>query len=151
MGQYAAGTGVSVDRSLDELRRTLRRFGAQQFAFSEEDDRTMVAFRKDGRLVRFSVSMPNPDDPAFTRTETGRVRKPSAAREAWEQACRARWRSLALLVKAKLAAIEDGIETFEQAFFAQLVLPGGQTVFEQVGEAALASIDGGGDAPLELE
>ena len=79
MGRYAAGTEVSVDRSLDELRRTLRRFGAQQFAFSEEDGRTMVAFRKD---VRLSVSMPGPDDRAFTRTETGRVRKPSAAREA---------------------------------------------------------------------
>jgi hypothetical protein len=45
-----------------------------------------------------------------------------------EQAVRQRWRALALVIKAKLEAFESGIETFEQAFLANILLPDGQTV-----------------------
>lgn len=35
--------------------------------------------------------------------------------------------ALALVVKAKLEAVESGISTFEQEFMAHIVLPNGQT------------------------
>ena len=33
-----------------------------------------------------------------------------------------------MVIKAKLESVESGIETFEQAFLANVVLPGGTTV-----------------------
>jgi hypothetical protein len=43
-------------------------------------------------------------------------------------ACRARWRALALVIKAKLEAVESGITTFEEEFLAHIVLPDGTTL-----------------------
>ena len=51
---------------------------------------------------------------------------------AWEQALRTRWRALLLCIKAKLESVESGIETFDTAFMAQIVLPDGRTVEERV-------------------
>lgn len=48
----------------------------------------------------------------------------------WEQACRSRWRSLCLCIKAKLEAVEAGITSFEKEFLAHIVLPSGQTMGE---------------------
>jgi hypothetical protein len=39
---------------------------------------------------------------------------------------------LALCIKAKLEAVEAGIVTFDEEFFAHIVLPGGQTVGERL-------------------
>ena len=55
-------------------------------------------------------------------------RSEKAQYDAWEQACRQRWRALLLVVKAKLEAIETGIATFDGEFMANIVLPGGGTV-----------------------
>lgn len=49
---------------------------------------------------------------------------------AWEQACRAKWRALYLIIKAKLEAVESGISTIEREFFYDIVLPDGNTVGE---------------------
>lgn len=43
-----------------------------------------------------------------------------------------RWRTLLLCLKAKLESVESGIETFEDAFLAQIVMPDGGTVAEHV-------------------
>lgn len=151
MPKYAENTSVSVDRSLDELRRTVRRFGATHFAFMDEPGSASVAFQVDGRRVRFRLELPSPDDADFTRTPTGRVRSASAASDEWEKACRQRWRSLAMVVKAKLVAIDDGISTFEQEFLAHLVLPSGQTVFEQIGGELGHQLESGVPGRLALE
>ena len=45
---------------------------------------------------------------------------------------RQRWRALALVIKAKLEAVEAGIVTFEEEFAMHMVLPNGQTVGEWV-------------------
>lgn len=50
---------------------------------------------------------------------------------------RQRWRALALVIKAKLEAIESGITTVDAEFLAHLVLPDGRTY----GEFALPQID----------
>ena len=44
---------------------------------------------------------------------------------------RQKWRALALVIKAKLEAVESGIAVFEDEFMAYIVLPGGE---ETVGD-----------------
>ena len=39
-------------------------------------------------------------------------------------------RVLALVVKAKLEAVECGIATFEEEFYAHIVMPGGKTLYQ---------------------
>jgi hypothetical protein len=126
--RYAEDTAVSSDRSISEIRATLRRYGAGGFTFGEQGQRALVGFEMSGKLVRFELRFPDPSGPSFTRTPTGKTRTETAAREAWEQAIRQSWRALALVVKAKLEAVAAGIATFEEEFLAYLVLPGGQTV-----------------------
>ena len=44
---------------------------------------------------------------------------------------RAKWRRLLLCIRAKLEAVDNEIESFEEAFLAQLLLPDGSTVAER--------------------
>jgi hypothetical protein len=55
---------------------------------------------------------------------------------------RERWRSLLLLLKAKLEAVRVGLSTAEKEFLADLVLDDGRSVYQAMGERiqlALAS------------
>ena len=72
----------------------------------------------------------------------------SAAEAAHEQATRQRWRALALSIKAKLESVESGIEQFEEAFMAQIVLPNGKTVGEWVAPQIEASYKSGNMPPM---
>jgi hypothetical protein len=127
--RFAADTSVSMDKSIAEIRTTVRRYGAAEFAHMESDDRAAVTFTMKGRRIQFTLAMPNPKDRAFTKTDTGRDRTPAAAEAAWEQACRSRWRALALVIKAKLEAVEVGIVVFEDEFLANTVMPGTGVTF----------------------
>ena len=102
-------------------------------------DSAVVAFEMNGRHVRFSLPMPDRSDPEFTETPTGRARKQPQQAQAYEQAVKQRWRALALVIKAKMEAVESGITEFDEEFLAHIVLPDGQTVgswmLPQVAEA----------------
>lgn len=127
MTRYAANTEVSADRSKAEIERILTRYGASQFVYGWAGELVMIAFKAQGRFIRFNLPMPSKSD--FEKTDTGRVRKSQETiNTAWEQASRQRWRALALVIKAKLEAVESGIATFENEFLAYTVLPDGQTV-----------------------
>jgi len=132
MPTYAEGTSVDTGRSRGEIERTLGRFGATAFGYLTERSRAVIMFEYAERRVRFTLPLPDRADPKFTRTPTGRAKSPSQAESAWEQACREQWRALALAVKAKLAAVETGIATFEDEFLAYIALPDGTTVGERV-------------------
>jgi hypothetical protein len=83
------------------------------------------------RYIRFVL--PLPEQAEFRKTPSGRRdRNDSDTLKAWEQGCRQRWRALALTIKAKLESVESGIEEFESAFMAQVVMPNGRTIAEQV-------------------
>ncbi|MDV2986141.1 UNVERIFIED_CONTAM: hypothetical protein Q9R58_17640 [Methylobacteriaceae bacterium AG10] len=127
--RFAADTSVSMDRSIAEIRTTVRRYGASEFMHMESDAQAAVAFTMRGRRILFRVPMPDPKDRAFTHTETGKPRASNVAEAAWEQACRASWRALALLIKAKLEAVEVGIVVFEDEFLANTVPPGSSVTF----------------------
>lgn len=101
----------------------------------------VISFVMSGSQVRITVPLPDKADRQFWVTDTGRDRSESVALKEWEQACKQKYRALSLVVKAKLEAVEAGITTFEEEFMAHLVLPGGQTVGQTVGQRLLPEID----------
>jgi hypothetical protein len=129
---YAENTTVGADKSRAEIERTLRRYGADAFSYAWDGDRAMVGFRAFGRAIKFEVVMPPLAD---FRYSSGATYKPRAVerseeqmREHQDKAMRQRWRALALVIKAKLEAVESGISVFEEEFLAHIVLPNGKTV-----------------------
>lgn len=127
---YAARTEVSVDKSRTEIERTLKRYGADRFAYFTEADRAIVVFEAKQRRIRFDLPVPKAND-----------RK-------GEQLQRSRWRALLLCIKAKLEAVESKIETFEEAFLAHVVLPDGLTVMQHTRERIEIAYNGGEMVPL---
>jgi len=132
MNRYAQHTSVSVEKSRNEIERTLLRYGAQAFRYSWRIGLAVIEFAIDSRHIRFSLPMPRRDDPEFSKTSTGKARARNVAEKAWEQACRQRWRALALAIKAKLEAVESGIADFEQEFLAYVVDPGSNRTVAEI-------------------
>lgn len=129
--KFAADTTVSVERSKAEIERLLQRYGAKEFAHGWKSDRAVIQFSMTNRLIRFVL--PLPDKNEFAKTPSGRrLRNEGDMLRAWEQGCRQRWRALCLTIKAKLESAESGIETFESAFMAQVVMPNGKTIEEEI-------------------
>lgn len=148
-GVYAEGTKVDSGASRAEIERTLERYGATSFAYMRDRERAAIAFTAHGKQIRFVLAMPDPKDRIFTHTpSTRRPRTAAAAAVEYEKAVRQRWRALALVVKAKLEAVNSGIFTFEQEFYAHIVLPGGETVYERTSAQVDEMIDTGTQIPL---
>ena len=131
MGRYAAKTDVSSTKSRDEIERILQRYGADQFMYGWQDASAVVAFRANDRRVRFILPLPDRQAKEFTHHDRG-PRTEEAAARLYEQAIRQRWRALALVIKAKLEAVESGISEFEDEFLANIMLPTGETVGEWI-------------------
>lgn len=138
MPKYAENTNVSPEQSRGEIERTLQRYGASHFGYGWGPHQAVVEFAMEDRRVRFILPMP---DRVEFRTETTRVnqhhakdrdRTPEQIEKLWDQATRQRWRAMALVVKAKLEAVEAGITSFEDEFLAHIVLPDNTTVAEHV-------------------
>lgn len=141
-GEYAEGTAVPVSKSLEEIKRTLLRFGAdpETFTYAEQGRNIGIQFDMASKRVRLTMTLPPLSD--FELTPTGYVRAKGTMVAEWEKACRQRWRTLALGVKAKLALIDDGISTFEREFLSDLVLPSGQTIGETLIPQISLALDG---------
>lgn len=138
MSDYAKNTTVSVSKSRIEIEDTLKKWKATRAVTGTEPGRALVMFQIGQWMVRFVMPLP-------TEEEAKKKAKPSRGhyytnerdRQRWiEQQERSRWRALLLTIKAKLVSVESGVETFEVAFMAHLVLPGNVTV----GEKALPAI-----------
>jgi hypothetical protein len=126
---YAKGTKVSVESSRAELEKVLKRYGADAFSYGTDQDRAIVAFRANGRHVKFELTYPRLEDFKYGgHLYSMHARTPIGARR--EQHVRELWRALVLVVKAKLEAVESGIEAFDTAFLPYLMLPDGSTAGE---------------------
>lgn len=132
--RYAAQTEVSSEKSQAEIKQIVNRYGATRYATLDEPGSAAIIFEIAARRIRFILPLPDRKDEKFTHTRrsSGKqvLRAPEAAYKAWEQACRQRWRALALVIKAKLEAVETGITTLEQEFLNNILLPSGETVGE---------------------
>jgi hypothetical protein len=122
---YAARTDVPLDRSIGEVVKALKKAGADRIAQAEEPGRIAVQCFLSDRLLRFAIELP--DGP---------------------QARRQRGRALLLVIKAKLESIESGVETFEQAFLGNVVMPDGKTVAEHTAPRIAAAYEGRAAPPL---
>lgn len=147
MSRFAADTSVSVSASKAEIERIVERYGAEGFMSGWQADQAMVAFTMMQRQVRFVLTMPAKTEKRFTEHSRG-LRTPEAAQKEWEQACRQRWRALALVIKAKLEAIESNISTFDDEFMAHIVLPNGNTVSQEAGPRIIEAYKSGAMQPL---
>ena len=124
---HASDTNVSINRTREEIIRTLERYGADGFGFMTEGDRSAIYFQIEGIRVNLQVSMPDFAD--FQKMPVRNARRTEQAqRRAYEQACRQRWRALLLIIKAKLEPIEAGITTLEEEFLPHIMLPSGDRV-----------------------
>lgn len=129
MPTYAAQTSVDSSRSRAEIEHTLTRYGADQFMYGWANTEALIGFRMRGRMIQFRLKMPNRDAPEFRLTPSRRyARSEKDQAAAYEQAVRQRWRALALVIKAKLEAVEALITTFEDEFLSATMLPDGSTV-----------------------
>ena len=130
-----------------EIERILRRYGADAFMYASDAGKAVIAFRAKGRQIRFLLPMP--DSRSFTYTPAKRqLRSPAARRETYEQAVRQLWRALALVIKAKLEAVEAGIAVFEDEFMANIMLPDGKTVGDFMRPQIAIAYDTGQMPPL---
>lgn len=129
MSRFAESTSVSVEASRSEIERLIVRYGATSTAFMNGPGRSIILFECKGRRVAFELPLPDLADKKFDYDGRGSRRTPEKRHTVWEQACRQRWRALALVIKAKLEAVESGITTFEQEFYAHIMLPGGVSVY----------------------
>lgn len=112
---YASETRVPAQQTRVEIERTLARYGATGFAYGSEVGRAMIGFQTKDRRIRFMLPLVPPE----------RMTEKQA-----DQFIRSRWRALLLSIKAKLEAVESGIETFDEAFMSHIVMPNGQTMAE---------------------
>ena len=126
MPQYAKNTSVSSELSRLEIEKILLKYGATNFAYATANGQALIVFTMQERQVKFVLPLPRKEE--FSKTATGRTRTENSQFEAWEQACRQRWRALKLVIQAKLEAVECGISIFDDEFMSNIVLPGGQTV-----------------------
>jgi len=132
MRAYAEKTSVPIERSRAEIEGILRRHGATAFGHRWSENLAMIEFAAHDRVVRFTLPLP-PRENFRRRMCRGRPTActPEQQEALWDQACRQRWRALALAVKAKFEAIAAGISEFEEEFLAYVVDPGTrQTVGE---------------------
>jgi hypothetical protein len=131
VSRYAQSTAVSEDASMAEIRRMVKRYGATSFSIVEDGCLSGVLFKTSNRMVKITMKMPDLADERFSRTPTGKPRRSTEAIvAAWDQEMRRMWRALALVIKAKLEAVESGITTFDEEFLAHIVMPNGMTVGE---------------------
>ena len=148
MPKYAENTAVSSDRSRAEIENILARYGANRFMYGWDPESAVIAFEMHGRRIQFRLPLPDRDAKEFTQTPTGRPRAATQVAEAYEQAVRQRWRALALVIKAKLEAVDAGITVFEDEFMAHIVLPSGETVGHWMRPQIEASYRSGTMPPL---
>lgn len=130
MTQFAAKTKVPVDQTRNEIERTLARYGASRFAYFTEPGRAIIVFEASDRRLRFDLPLPEGDS------------------DKERQMCRQKWRALLLAIKSKLESVASGIETFEEAFLAHVVLHDSRTVYQHVQEPLALTYETGRIQPL---
>jgi hypothetical protein len=136
---YAERTTVTVEKSKVEIERTLTRYGASKFFYGYDGDFSVVGFYMRDRYVQFRLPSPVETDYVFAPGHRRRTRK--QLDEALDQARRSGWRSLLLCIKAKLESVESGIETFEEAFLAHIMVTDGKGGSVRIGDEMIPQIE----------
>jgi hypothetical protein len=129
---YAEATTVAVERSVAEIATLVRRNAGSQIAQLDDDDRYVIAFTMADRQVRFTVMFDPLAHKRFATDGRGSARDAAGRRKQWEQHRRQRMRAMLLVIRAKFESVDSGVETFEQAFLANVVMSTGETVYDRI-------------------
>lgn len=118
---FALGTTVLASKTRGQIEELATRNGATSFATATDSAYARILFEAHGRRVRFTIPIVTSDEAENRR----------------------RWRCLYMVIRAKFEAVAEGLESFENAFLAQTIVPGnsGETVAQWIGpqlEAAYA-------------
>lgn len=119
MARFAAKTKVPIEKTRMEIERLVKRYGAKGFVSGWQESQARIEFLCADRHIRLSVTVRDND------------------REGPQK-----WRTLLLMVKAKLAGVDAKIVTFEQAFVGDIVMPDGRTVWEAAREPIKLAYEG---------
>jgi hypothetical protein len=139
-------TSVPVERSQGEIRKLLAKHGVGRMILEEARDEF------GGRWA--SVSLAHRGVEVGQKYMRARTKSRDEIRDVlYEQEERRIWRVLAWNLKTRMVAVEEGLETFEEAFLAHLLDERtGQTIYEQLAEtgrvelsAPLLALPAGGD------
>lgn len=141
---YAENTTVAFEKSIADIIGILRKSGADQIGQMESRQSFTLQFTMQDRMVRFRVHFPNADQ---IKRMTGPRQDAAKVEEQWR---RQRGRALLLVIKAKLESVESTVETFEQAFLANVVLSDGSTLYERVQEPIAIEYQTGRPSPMLL-
>lgn len=147
---YAETTKVAVEKSVAEIVSLVRANAGSQIAQLDDDDRYVIAFTLGGRQVRFVVTFDPVSAKRFERDGRGTTRTAAQRRDHWEQHRRQRMRAMLLVIRAKFESVQSQVETFEQAFLANVVMADGRTVHEHIAEPIALQYQSGDVAPLML-
>lgn len=132
---FAEGTTVAASKTRAEIEEYVRKQGASRFGFGYLEDRAGITFASNGVLVRFTVPLPKESDPRVRKRALSLSRSridPAGLAKAIEEEERRRWRCLLLAIKSKFTTVESGIESFEEAFLANIVTADNLTVYERI-------------------
>ena len=136
-------TNVAVEKSQGNIRKLLSQFGAAEFQFGEgtgadNEKWAGVSFRHGGHTVMMRAPVKPPTDSEYKALRAKAQRAHSRTYqeiedEYMEQEHRRIWRVLYWSLKARMVAVEEGVEEFEQAFLAHLVDPNtGITLWQHI-------------------
>jgi hypothetical protein len=126
MRAFAQNTKVPVERSQAEIERMLKGRGGQKFSRGDDGKFEAVCCQLNERLLMFELPLPTEEE-ARSQEKRDRIR-------------RAKWRALLLTVKAKFVSVDSGVEAFDEAFLAQIVVPGDDGRAARVGRIAQLQI-----------
>jgi hypothetical protein len=139
---YAEGTTVDFEKSIAEIIGMLRRGGADRIGQWEEPGQFTIQFFMKARLIQFRVQLPKLDTMPVVDGRNSRLTATQRSAKL-EQAIKQRGRALMLVIKAKLESIESQVETFEEAFLANIVLADSRTVYERIAEPVRLEYESG--------
>jgi hypothetical protein len=130
---FAEGTTVSAVKSKMEIEELiLKRAGRDsEFSSGQAAGIAAIQFCTKNRRVRFTLPLPTEDE-AKKLKRRGYNLTPAQRAEWIDGETRRRWRCLLLTIKAKFEVVDTGIETFDEAFLANIVSAGGQTIYERI-------------------
>ena len=128
---YAEYTKVPIEKTKTEIEQTLKRYGADRFMYFTEVGKAVIVFDVKDRRLRFDLPVAAGDS------------------EKDRKEARRKWRALFLCIKAKLESVASGIETFEEAFLAHVVMHDGMTVYQHT-QGRIEIAYKGGEIPALL-
>lgn len=134
---FAENTTVAPEKTKAEIESLVTKYGATHYGTASTPGSAGITFVAYGRMVRFGLPLPSREEmKAKLKKAKDRWRHytvPDAvADEACHQEVRRRWRCLLLAIKSKLEVVSTGIETFEEAFLANIVTSDNMTVWERM-------------------